>query len=408
MWKNKKTMAYRIRPSDVYRIGEHESWFTDMAKNGLHLEKMGVGLAHFRKGTPKAMRYRIDLFPGMEDPLGEHQKDFYRQYGWEYVLRYGNFCVYRSPESENAPELHTDPQEQAYALNRLEKSLRNVTLFIGFMILMIIGMFFGIWKLSDSFVLDLMEGTVLQQVTLVALELYVLLSSLQSWFSLRNLCNELKKGNAINHHATWRKSRYSRYIATFFILLAGGITISIPVLQLTQNTEQTLPVVLETTIPVVRLSEIEQDARLRRAEGQASYGEVDLQNYYRSEWALLARKNYESSEHGLVYEENWKDGSGTYSPSIHSRMLELRFSQLVQPLAEDMIAHYGNPQELAYRNEAFEVWEDDRFDFLSVHTADASIQVCATKDNQVIFLSYYGYVEPEKIINILAEKLKTT
>ena len=47
------------RPDDYWRIGEHESWFQDMALEGLHLKDIGYRMAKFEKGEPKKTKYRI-------------------------------------------------------------------------------------------------------------------------------------------------------------------------------------------------------------------------------------------------------------------------------------------------------------------------------------------------------------
>lgn len=44
--------VFKLRPSDYWRIGEHESWFQDMAAKGFYLKKMGLRFAHFIKGEP--------------------------------------------------------------------------------------------------------------------------------------------------------------------------------------------------------------------------------------------------------------------------------------------------------------------------------------------------------------------
>lgn len=54
-------VVLKLRPSNYWRIGEHESWFSDMAKEGLHLRKVGSMFVHFIKEEPKETRYRIRL-----------------------------------------------------------------------------------------------------------------------------------------------------------------------------------------------------------------------------------------------------------------------------------------------------------------------------------------------------------
>lgn len=53
--------VYKLRPSDYWRIGEHESWFADMAAKGFQLKKMGLQFVQFIKGEPKEMKYRMDV-----------------------------------------------------------------------------------------------------------------------------------------------------------------------------------------------------------------------------------------------------------------------------------------------------------------------------------------------------------
>ncbi|MEA4987102.1 MAG: DUF2812 domain-containing protein [Anaerovorax sp.] len=409
MCKNeKRNVVYRLRPDEYYRIGEHESWFMDLAEQGLHLEKMGARFARFRKGEPQNMQYRVDIFPGIEDPLGQQQKDLYKEYGWEYVTKYGKFCVYRSPNEANAPELHTDMAEQAYTVRELEKSLRNATFFVILIVALIILMTFWIWFESKSPILHLIEGHTVQQAFVILVEIYVAITSILSWFSIRRLRDDLKAGHPINHHAPWKKRTYFTLgIAAAFIILAF-MTCLIPIMQLTQTKEATLPLT-ESNIPVVRLAEIEQDDRLERvSETDLMEGEVDSENYYEAKWALLAKSSYESEEQGIIYEESWDDGSGVYSPSIHCNYIHLKIQAFAIPLAKEWISYYGRPEELAYEGECFVNCEDERFDFLSVHESDASLQICAVKGKKVIFVSYYGYAETQNVINAIAKTFKNT
>ncbi|WP_206459577.1 DUF2812 domain-containing protein [Anaerovorax sp. IOR16] len=410
MCKNeKRNVVYRLRPDEYYRIGEHESWFMDLAERGLHLEKMGVRFARFQRGEPKKMQYRVDLFPGIEDPLGQQQKDFYKQYGWEYVTKYGKFCVYRSPNDANAPELHTDMEEQAYTIKELEKTLRNTTLFVLLMVALIVVMTFLNWFVSKTPILHLIEGGSIQQAFLILVEVYIAITSILSWFAIRRLRNDLKAGYPINHHAPWKKRKYFTFgIAVTFTVLAF-MTCLIPIMQMTQTKEATLPLDIESKIPVVRLAEIEQDERLERlTEENFVKSAVDFNNNYESKWMLLAKSSFESRECGIINTEIWKDGSGVYSPSITCDMINLHFKILAVPLAKEWISYYGRPEELAYEGERFVNQEDERFDFLSVHESDASLQICAVKEKKVMFVRYYGYADTQNVINAIAKSFKNT
>ena len=48
----------------------------------------------------------------------EDEKELYRQGGWKYVTKFGEFTIFSSATELNAPELHTDPAEQAQTLNK--------------------------------------------------------------------------------------------------------------------------------------------------------------------------------------------------------------------------------------------------------------------------------------------------
>jgi hypothetical protein len=73
----------KLRPSDYWRIGEHESWFEDMANEGLHLKRMGLHFAQFNRGEPRKIRYRIDVSSNKGITL--EQKQMYAESGWDYV-----------------------------------------------------------------------------------------------------------------------------------------------------------------------------------------------------------------------------------------------------------------------------------------------------------------------------------
>lgn len=104
--------VYKLRPSDYWRIGEHESWFADMAAKGFQLKKMGLQFVQFIKGEPKEMKYRMDV--SINKKISPELIQMYAESGWDYVTSNNFFHVFSSPVELNAPELHTDPAEQSY------------------------------------------------------------------------------------------------------------------------------------------------------------------------------------------------------------------------------------------------------------------------------------------------------
>lgn len=123
-----KEIVYRLVPCPCYEVEACESWLTDMAAQGLFVEKLGPTLARFRRGLPQTVRYRLtaarlkgswlDVVPS--EPLST-EKALYAEYGWEFICSQQEFFLYACRDPQ-APELHTDPAVQALSLKMARKS----------------------------------------------------------------------------------------------------------------------------------------------------------------------------------------------------------------------------------------------------------------------------------------------
>ena len=123
-----KEIVYRPVPCPCYEVEACESWLTDMAAQGLFVEKLGRTLARFRRGLPQTVRYRLtaarlkgswlDFVPS--EPLST-EKALYAEYGWEFICSQQEFFLYACRDPQ-APELHTDPAVQALSLKMARKS----------------------------------------------------------------------------------------------------------------------------------------------------------------------------------------------------------------------------------------------------------------------------------------------
>ncbi|MDF2531881.1 MAG: hypothetical protein K0Q65_1462, partial [Clostridia bacterium] len=275
--------VWKLRPKDYWRIGEHESWFADMAVIGLHLKKMGIQFAKFEKGEPKETRYRIDV---AKDSLTEEQKCLYKEYGWEFVTTYGKFNVFSSPEVLGAPELHTEASEQSYTLKALDKNLYQNVIIMFLLMVLFLGMMFSVFFLNSTPFLSMVKGQFLQQCLLVVVELYVFYTTIQAFYSIRALKNSLFQGKAIDHHANWRKNRWiSNSMGAFFMILAF-ITIVLPITTMIKSESYTLPEG-ETNLPIVSLSELESNPDLLRKPGYKN-DDIDWSNRLSYDWSPFA------------------------------------------------------------------------------------------------------------------------
>ncbi len=397
MRMNKK--VYKLRPSDYWRIGEHESWFADMVAEGVHLKKMGLHFAQFVKGEPKKMRYRIDV--SIKKKITSEQIQMYAESGWDYVTSFHFFHVFSSPLELNAPDLHTDPAEQSHTLTKLDKKLAmNAGLTTGAIFLMI-GMLFSIWFLDGTPTLVLVEGGVIQQTILTIFIGYLTYTSVQAAISIRVLRKQLSEGKPIDHRAPWRKHhRYNSTMAIFFTIVVGLGAI-LPFVQLVKSDTKTLPEV-SLDLPIVRLADVEQNPALVRGEPAYMRDKVDWANRYSYDWSPFAPVQYESDENGIVPGEMWKDGSGEYSPSIHTGVFQLSVPTMAEQLIFDLIERYN----YRYSLEDFVETKHPDFDLLIVREGEDSKEVFAAKGKAVIYVHYYGYADIKSVIENLVEKIE--
>lgn len=139
---------YRRPPCPSYDFVGIESWLERMARKGMLLDRNGYVFSffQFQKGTPKAVKYRLEANPKQspldikppEDPDSEAialNADF----GWEYWGQYREFYIYYT-EDPNARELNTDPVVQAMALDNVRKRMCFV---LGLLAAMLLGILLG-------------------------------------------------------------------------------------------------------------------------------------------------------------------------------------------------------------------------------------------------------------------------
>lgn len=387
----------KLRPSDYWRIGEHESWFQDMAAKGFHLKSMGLYFAHFVKGEPKDMKYRLDV--SIKKKITPEQIEMYADNGWEYVTNFQFFHVFSSPIELDAPELHTDPAEQSYTLKELDKKLAMNAIIAAIATILIVGMLVAIWFLDRTPTLVLVEGSAIQQTILTIFIGYSAFTSLRATISIRILRKNLIAGKPIDHHASWKKhNRLNTIIALIFTIVLG-LSAILPFTQLAKGYTKTLPKA-SLNLPIVRLADVEKNPALVRRESSYMSDKVDWANRYTYKWSPLAPVQYESDEKGVVPGKMWNDRSGEYSPSIHTLVYQLSVPALADRLIDDLVKRY----RYEYSANKFVERKSADLDLLIVHEEDDFKEVFASKGKTVIFVRYYGYADINSVIENIAEK----
>lgn len=383
------------KTNDYWRIGEHESWFSDMAKEGLHLRKVGSMFVHFVKEEPKETKYRIDVIHNKEITL--EQQQMYLESGWSYVTRYGMFSVFSSPVELNALELHTDPVEQASTFKTLDKEVTRFAWLMAIIAVLFIGFIY--YMVYPTPTLLFIEGEIISLFPIFII-IYLAYSLIHAAVAIRALRNKLKKGYAIDHAAPWKRMRNVHlFVSNVFVVLTI-VTVSIPYIQLAMNDTVELPI-HDIDEPIVRLSEIEQNTEMVRKESSIQ-GTIDIDNSYRYKWSIFAPVQYETHEQGVVYGQEWRDASGVYSPSIHSDVYKITFASMSEKLVRDLVERHSIFEESGKLVEL----EHTNFDLLIVREEDAEKkELFAAKGKGVMYVRYYGYAEMDRVIKSVADQI---
>lgn len=390
--------VYKLSPSDYWRIGELESWLSDMAAEGLFLKKLGRQFVKFEKADPKNMRYRVVVL--INEEISTEQVDMYGEKGWDFVTSYGSFHVFSSPAELNAPELYTDPLEQSYSLKELDKHLVFYAAVIVVGLIIFIGLLAPSWFLDGTPTLVIVEGIMVQQALLAIYISYIAYASLQAALSVRDLRKRLAEGIPIDHHAPWKKRHKFHRAITFLFTVMIGFSAIIPFVHLIKMDTKTLPE-KDVNLPIVRLADVENDPNLERTEPTFIEDGVDWGNRYSYDWSLLSPVQYETDEHGLVRDKSWEDGSGEYTPAIHTQYYQLRFPDMAEHLVADLIKRYS----FETIKVDFEVKKNPDLDLLIVREENGMKEVFASRGNEVIYVHYFGYADVNSVIENVVEKI---
>ncbi len=389
MKKNKEVKKLRLY--NYSSLGEYESWFSDMAKEGLFISHVGSFFAYFKKGEPMDMKYRLEF--SYKKPLPAEQIEMYAESGWTFCAKFGNFSVFSSPAKLGAPEIYTDPKFQAESIGGLNKILRLnaivTSIAIVFMLFFISLPFFMI----RTPILNIVRGDNTSSLTQIILWIYLASSSIFAYRSSKKLKCDLEEGIAIDHKADCRKPQRRRILLNSFFLILILFSTVMSFIRIDMQFND-IPIEEATGLPLVRLAEIEKNPDLK-PELSTWNDDITHLNSYTYSHSLLAPKQYTSEENGIVEGILWHDKSRTYSPRLRSERYHIRFKFLAKLAMDDLVNKY-DMHEFKTHSEVY--IEDKHFDDLRLFEDDTHKIVFARKGKTLIYVSYYGYQDFEIIL----------
>lgn len=228
---SERTIKYvhRLCPCDPSDVEGIQSWLEDMAAEGLFLIADGVfcGVFSFERKSPRKAKYRLDVaqkrkprFLDSGDELTDEELELYNSMGWEYLLRYGDFRVYRC-EDRDAPELNTESETHAITIGLLKQQHRSS--FIYAVLMALFWVFFAHSALRYGFRIAASIGMIfLLCVHGTILDAWV--TNFLRLLRFRRYEKRLLAGDSLNHRVDWKKNAPLNYSTrTLPFLLSFGI-----------------------------------------------------------------------------------------------------------------------------------------------------------------------------------------
>lgn len=221
---------HRLCPCDRCDIEGLQSWLEDMAAEGLFLIEDGVfcNLFSFVRATPTRTRYRLDVaqkrkprFFDSGNGLSTEERELYYEMGWEYLLSYGGFHVYRAHKPD-APELNTESETHAITIQLFRKQQRSL-LFTALFDILFFGFLYSSRPLGYPFLMASTTGICLL-LGIYCLLVYIIARIFLRVRRLRQYEKRLLSGDSLNHPCAWREKALTVYTIRFLpFLFSCGI-----------------------------------------------------------------------------------------------------------------------------------------------------------------------------------------
>ncbi|MBQ3162268.1 MAG: DUF2812 domain-containing protein [Oscillospiraceae bacterium] len=146
-------MGLKYMQINKYEPAADEKRLEEFAAKGEFISSQCAGIAVFRKGGPKKMRYCIEADTHMPR---KKKLAAYKECGWSFAARATDANIYCT-EDENAVPLHTDRSEYAHVIETFHRS--SLIMFVVFL-LMLVALYAGMfifYNVLDYSVLYLLE-----------------------------------------------------------------------------------------------------------------------------------------------------------------------------------------------------------------------------------------------------------
>lgn len=310
--------AYRLCPCFAYDVEGIQTWLEDMAAKGLVLEADGtfLGFFTFRKTMPQKHRYRLapiqekkGFFSDTSEDPDDEEQEFSKKCGWEYLVRYGRFYIYRAT-SEDVRPLHTDPAVHALALEAVKKQQRSA-------IISAISNFVVCSVISHDLFNIFRSGAIiglLFLLSMIGFGCWLIGSSIAAVVRLSRYQKRLRSGDDLDRRKNWKEKafivRCSKFLPfvcalIFLITWLNSLALTYEGTPLTEYSQDPPFAVLEDIFPE---SEIDRSADFLDYNTVIHYSTALSENY---EWRQEATVPIDDSSYHCILRIEHHETVGT-------------------------------------------------------------------------------------------------
>ena len=367
----------RLDPIDMDHF---EGWLEAMAQKGLFFERTWALGIVFRRGEPADLRYRLNPAGNL---WGRENRDYCKSLGWEYAGNTGKYFdlyVNRDPE---APELHTDPVVQSYALEQIAKKVKRTCIALTLLTLvMLVLIFLPFFLLSTPIRYQLVENPVGGNLLYLGLEIlstYMTIRTYRAFFRLRR---RLEEGTPPQRDGSWKRVARRQRVLSWIVWALCIIYLGALVVTASRAWEGQLDG-LNKPVPALSLTELENDPALEPlVDGRWEDGQ-DRNNYVSFTSTQVAPEQYEITQ--------WLTDGRDYEPRLVTYWYRLSLPFLASPLLDELVSQYT---QYNYFPEEYDVEDVSLPGFdravLATDTQWPGQRLFLQKGNVVIYLSYSG------------------
>ena len=365
--------AYRLCPCLTYDVEGIQTWLEDMAAKGLVLEADGafLGFFTFRKTIPQNQKYRLapvqekkGFFSDASDGPDDEEQEFSERCGWEYLVRYGRFYIYRAT-SEYVRPLHTDPAVHALALEAVKKQQRSaiITAITNLIVYSVVS--HGVFNIFRS-------GAIIGMLFLlnmVGFACWLIGSGIAAVVRLSRYQKRLRCGDDLDRRKNWKEKALIVCCSKFLPLVCALIFMVTWLNSIAMTYEGTPLTEYSQDPPFAVLEDVFPEVEINRSANYLDYNTV-------IHYSTALSENYEWRQEATVV---------TNDGSYHC-ILRIEHHETIGKIwAKGLFHDYFMSERLRYRGKRYEALAapEANFDDVRVYSSYGILHVLIRQDNTV-------------------------